>query len=352
MADDLAATVERLQAELRQIRGLRATDQQEMAGLRQREAALVGELAEAREQQTATAEMLRVIASSPTDLQTVLDTIAATARHLCDSDTAAIQRRAGDHLVTLAAQARPGCEPAEAGVQHRETSGPLRTIPGETTSISLASYRSAVARSRGWHYWIRPPSTSKTRSPRWRAYPTAHESAQRLGFRTIAATPLLHGGEALGVLLIMNFGAPRPFTRQQLSLLETFASQAAIAIANARLFEELEQRNRAQGALQVNEALEQQTATAEVLRVIASSPTNLRAVLQTVVETRRAPVRRPDRGHLARRRRRDRARRRPRCVTSGRCRRGPGRRLTWASSAAGPSWKSGRSTPRPDRRDG
>ena len=68
MSDDLAATVEQLQAELRQLRELRAADQQEIAGIRQREAALVGELGEAREQQGSTAEILRVIASSPTNL--------------------------------------------------------------------------------------------------------------------------------------------------------------------------------------------------------------------------------------------------------------------------------------------
>src|SRR4029079_6858616 len=103
-------------------------------------------------------------------------------------------------------------------------------------------------------------------------------AAQRVGFRTFAATPLLHGDEVLGVLTISNFGEPRPFTGQQLRLLETFASQAAIAIENARLFQELEQRNRDLG-----EALEQQTATSEILRAIASSPADLQHVFDAII---------------------------------------------------------------------
>ena len=102
-------------------------------------------------------------------------------------------------------------------------------------------------------------------------------AAHRVGFRTFAATPLVHGEDVLGVLTLSNFGQSRPFTGQQLRLLETFASQAAIAIANTQLFEELERRNAdlQESNRQVTEALEQQTATAEILRVIASSPADL-----------------------------------------------------------------------------
>ena len=228
------------------------------------------ELSEALEQQTATAEVLRVIASSPTDLQTVLDTIAATTRRLCNADSAGVQRRSGDLLVTLAGQARPGYEAAESGVQ----------IVKEGRSLGSRG----LPRSRGSITWLALLDQTTVHVEdvfaAQETFPTGYAAAQRVGFRTFAATPLLHGGEALGVLFLANFGEPRPFTSQQLSLLETFANQAAIAIANTGLFQELEQRNR-----ELGEALEQQTATAEVLRVIASSPTDLESVLQSILDT-------------------------------------------------------------------
>jgi len=102
--------------------------------------------------------------------------------------------------------------------------------------------------------------------------------ARSLGVRTVLATPLLREGIPIGTIHIRRMEV-RPFTEKQIKLLETFASQAVIAIENVRLFKELEDRNR-----QITEALEQQTATSEILRVIASSPTDIQPVLDVVAE--------------------------------------------------------------------
>ena len=109
-------------------------------------------------------------------------------------------------------------------------------------------------------------------------YPEAAARQRATGTRTILAAPLLSGGAAVGVIMIRR-GQVNPFTSRQIALLRTFADQAVIAIENERLFEELEARNR-----ELTEALEQQTATGEILRVISSSPTDLKPVLDTVAK--------------------------------------------------------------------
>src|SRR5207248_296408 len=108
-------------------------------------------------------------------------------------------------------------------------------------------------------------------------YPHAVRGTPRTGHRSQVSVPLMSNDEVLGTISLYDTRTDA-FDRSQIALLEMFAHQAVIAIENARLFEELERRNR-----ELSEALEQQTATAEVLRVIASSPTDLQSVLQAIV---------------------------------------------------------------------
>ncbi|MGB7950025.1 MAG: GAF domain-containing protein, partial [Candidatus Binatia bacterium] len=205
------------------------------------------DLTEALEQQTATSEILRVIASSPADIQPMLDTIAESAARLCESYDAVIQCVDGDFLFRAA---HFGAVPV----------GEVRPIP---LTRELPSGRAIVDRQT-----IHVDDVSLEIETE---YPDVAEIQKRSGSRTVLATPLLSRGVPIGVINVRRMEV-QPFSDKQIKLLETFADQAVIAIENARLFQELK------------ESLEQQTATSEILGVIASSPTDIQPVLDVIAE--------------------------------------------------------------------
>jgi two-component system, NtrC family, sensor kinase len=207
------------------------------------------ELTESLEQQTATAEILRIIASSPTDIQPVLDAVAKNAARLCNTNDAVIRLVDGD-THRPAAHYGPIPEGSAGRLSRRKLVG--RAVL-DCQTIHIADAKDEAVRS--------------------------EFSESRFGdghFRTVLMVPLVRDGKGLGVIALRRTYV-QPFSPEQIKLLETFAAQAVIAIENVRLFKELQARNR-----ELTDALAQQTATAEILRIIASSPSDIQPVLDAV----------------------------------------------------------------------
>jgi GAF domain-containing protein len=209
------------------------------------------ELSESLEQQTATAEVLRVISSSPTELQPVLDTLVKTASILCGADNVGILRFKGDNLAIVAHY------------------GPLTAPVGYEVPVRGTASGRCVLERRAVHVADLQAETEE--------YPEGSTAARELGHRTILAVPLLREGMPVGAINLRR-DQVEPFTDKQVELATTFADQAVIAIENVRLFDEVQARSR-----ELSESLEQQTANSEVLSVISSSPGDLRPVFDAML---------------------------------------------------------------------
>jgi signal transduction histidine kinase len=235
-----------------QFNSMAAQLQESYAGLERKVEERTRELTEALEQQTATSEILRVISSSPTDLQPVMDAVAENAARLCEAMDAQIFRVDGDRLRRVASY---GSVPSVTPQEGR----PI--IRGLTTGRAVLERRTV-------HVHDLAAEVDEE-------FPELKPIQQATGQRTTLATPLLREGVPIGVILIRRLEV-RPFSDKQIRLLETFADQAVIAIENVRLFQELQARTR-----DLAQSLEEVRALSEVSQAVSSS-LDLRRVLDTV----------------------------------------------------------------------
>jgi GAF domain-containing protein len=214
------------------------------------------ELAEALAQQTATSKVLQAISNSPGELKPVFDAITANATRLCEAQYGGLFLREGEIFTAVAMR---GLSPAAANWVRQEAAIDVRDHP----QVPLAR----VARTRAAVHI----ADLTTDSAYIDGDPRVVTLADTAGARSLLAVPMLKEGELIGAVVIYRRDV-RPFTDKQIELVENFASQAVIAIENTRLLKEL------------RESLQQQTATAEVLQVISSSPGELEPVFQAMLE--------------------------------------------------------------------
>jgi len=216
---------------------------------------LLNELRESLQQQTATADVLKVISRSTFDLQTVLNTLVESAARLCEAESAHIFRRTETDYELAACRGYSR--------EYEEYMRRRRLAPGRDSLVGRIALEGRMVHI--------PDILADSEYNQL--------EAARLGqWRTMIGVPLLREGTAIGALTLTR-SAVRPFTEKQIELLTTFADQAVIAIENVRLFEEVQARTD-----ELSESLQQQTATADVLKVISRTAFELQPIFDTLVE--------------------------------------------------------------------